>query len=112
VSVETLAGLCAIAASLVFILAAMLALGLRAARIAQRARRLREHPVALALPRFEAAAQELGAAAARLATMRQRFEDLARSARRLSAAAGSLDLSVDRLAFATRLVLHMFEVRA
>jgi hypothetical protein len=112
VSVEILAGLCAMAASLVFILAALLLLGLRGARIAQRAGRLREHPVALALPRFEAAAQELGAAAARLATMPQRFDDIARSARRLSAAVGSLDLNLDRLAFATRLVLHVFEVRA
>jgi hypothetical protein len=110
-SIGTLAGLCAIAASLLFVVVVLLVLGLRAARLAKKVKALSDHPAVGTLRQFEVQAQRLKSDTARLSSLKPRFQSIAQDAARLEASAGSLDLNIDRLAFATRFLLRLLDLR-
>jgi hypothetical protein len=105
-STAAIIGLSLLVASIIFVLLATLVLALRAARLRKRARAIVQHPTVLALREFDEQAANLNNAVSQLQGLGGRFATIASSMVQLSAAVGSLDFNIDRIAFATRLVLR------
>jgi hypothetical protein len=105
-STPAIIGLSLLIAAIVFALLAALVLGSRAARIGKRASAIGQHPTLLALRQFQDQAAKLTGALSQLQGLGGRFAAIANKVVELSAAAGSLDLNIDRVAFATRLFLR------
>jgi hypothetical protein len=105
-------GLSLLVAAMIFVLLATLMLGLRAARIGKRASAIRQHPTLLALRQFDEQATKLNSALSQLPALGGRFAAIAHSVVQLSVAAGLLDLNIDRVAFATRLLLRTVRAAA
>jgi hypothetical protein len=105
-------GLSLLVAALIFVLLATLVLGLRAARIGKRVSAIGQHPTLLALRQFDEQAAKLNRALSQLPGLGRRFASIASSLVQLWAAAGLLDLNIDRVAFATRLLLRTVSAAA
>jgi hypothetical protein len=108
VSWATIAGLAACLGAALFVLGGLIWVALRAVALVKRAKALEVHPSVRALNSLGNEAASLGVAASKLGAMQNRFDDIADHVAEIAAAAAMMNLSIDRVAFATRLLLQTF----
>lgn len=107
-SVAALTGLSVCLAALVFVFIAAIWLGLRATRLAKRVHALESHPTLVVLRSAGNARDRLHGVGQEIAASRERLRRIGTSLAQIAASAALLDLSIDRVAFATRLFLQTF----
>ena len=107
-SAIAIASVVMLAVSLILILASGVPVAIRAQRAQRRARKLGQHPTLIALRSLETSMEQLRGLQPRIEEIRARSARIAQDAVELAATSGALGLQVDRVAFATRLLLSTF----
>lgn len=100
--------LIAFALSLALVGVGAIVTGLRISALNKRARRLESHPTLAAGRRFSSVAARFSGVGERFAIAGDRLARIGESSAQIASAAAVLGLNVDRVAFATRLLLSTF----
>jgi hypothetical protein len=107
-SIAAIAGLSACTAAAIAIAVFAIATALRATALARRARRLNAHPVLPTLQRLANESARFQTIFAGKSFLVERFRQIGADVAAIAAAGALMDLNVNRIAFATELLLRTF----